>query len=123
VLEETTTPLYEAAGAKPLAAVYDEFEKQATGTPVDPRPYVGQYESVALAFRVVPHDDGIALRIRGKVRFYETDVLEESPPIPLLPTRDGHFTTGQGFVTFLNPGPDGRMQHMASRRRLHKRTA
>ena len=33
---------------------------------------------------------------------------------------DGHFTTGQEFVTFLNPGADGRMQHLASRRRLHK---
>jgi CubicO group peptidase (beta-lactamase class C family) len=122
VLGDITAPLYEAAGAKPLAAVYDELEKQATDTRVDPRPYVGQYESVALAFRVIPHDEGIAVRVRGKVRFYETDTLEESPPVPLRPTRDGHFTTGQGFVTFLNPGPDGRMQHLASRRRLHKRS-
>jgi CubicO group peptidase (beta-lactamase class C family) len=122
VLDDITVPLYEAAGAKPLAAEYDELEKQATDTRVDPRPYVGQYESVTLAFRVVPHEAGIALRVRGKVRFYETDRLEESPPIPLRPVRDGHFTTGQGFVTFLNPGPDGRMQHLASRRRLHKRS-
>jgi CubicO group peptidase (beta-lactamase class C family) len=122
VLEEITVPLYEDAGAKPLAAEYDELEKQATDTPLDPRPYIGQYESVALAFRVVPHEAGIALRVRGKVRFYETDRLEESPPLPLRPIRDGHFTTGQGFLTFLNPGADGRMQHAASRRRLHKRT-
>jgi len=40
-----------------------------------------------------------------------------------IPIRDGHFTTGQGFVTFLNPGSDGRMRHLASRRRLHKRSA
>jgi hypothetical protein len=105
-----------------LAVEYDELEKQATDTRVDPRPYVGQYESVALVFRVIPHQEGIALRVRGKVRFYETDTLEESPPVPLRPIRDGHFTTGQGFVTFLNPGADGRMQHLASRRRLHKRS-
>jgi CubicO group peptidase (beta-lactamase class C family) len=123
VIDEITTPLYEDAGAKTLAAAYDELEKQATDAPVDPRAYVGEYESVTLAFRVVPHEKGIALRIRGKVRFYETDRLEESPPLPLRPIRDGHFTTGQGFVTFLNPGADGRMQHLASRRRLHKRTA
>ena len=81
-----------------------------------------QYESVALVFRVIPHEQGIALQVRGKVRFYETDTLEESPPVPLRPIRDGHFTTGQGFITFLNPGADGRMQHLASRRRLHKRS-
>ena len=87
-----------------------------------PRPYVGEYESVTLVIRVIPHEEGIALRVRGKLRFYETDILEESPPLPLRPIRDGHFTTGQGFVTFLNPGADGRMQHLASRRRLHKRS-
>jgi CubicO group peptidase (beta-lactamase class C family) len=122
VVDEITAPLYEAAGAKPLGADYGELEKQATDTHVDPRPYVGQYESVALVFRVIPHEEGIALRVRGKVRFYDTDRLEESPPVPLRPIRDGHFTTGQGFVTFLNPGADGRMQHLASRRRLHKRS-
>jgi len=122
VADEITAPLYEAAGAKPLGAVYDELEKQATDARVDPRPYVGQFECVTLAFRVVPYEDGIALRVRGKVRFYETDTLEESAPVPLRPIRDGHFTTGQGFVTFLNPGADGRMQHVASRRRLFKRS-
>jgi hypothetical protein len=71
---------------------------------------------------VVPYDDGIALRLRGKVRFYETDVLEESPPMPLRPIRDGLFTTGQGFVTYLNPGADGQAQHLAARRRLYRRT-
>jgi CubicO group peptidase (beta-lactamase class C family) len=120
--DEITAPVYEAAGAKALGADYDELEKQATDTHVDPRPYVGEYESVTLAIRVIPHEQGIALRVRGKVRFYETDILEESPPLPLRPIRNGHFTTGQGFVTFLNPGADGRMQHLASRRRLHKRS-
>jgi hypothetical protein len=123
VLDDITAPLYEAAGAKPLSAAYDELEKQATDTQVDPRPYVGQYESVAVVFRVIPQEKGIALQVRGKVRFSETDSLEESPPVPLRPIGDGHFTTGQGFVTFLNPGADGRMQHLASRRRLHKRSA
>ena len=120
--DEITAPLYEAAGAKALGADYDELEKQATDATVDPRPYVGQYESVTLVIRVIPREGGIALRVRGKVRFYETDMLEESPPLPLRPIRGGHFTTGQGFVTFLNPAADGRMQHLGSRRRLHKRT-
>jgi len=120
--DDIIEPLYEAAMAKPPGADYDELEKQATDTPVDPAPYVGDYESVTLVLRVIQHEKGIALRVRGKVRFYETDILEESPPLPLRPIRDGHFTTGQGFVTFLNPGADGRMQHMASRRRLHRRS-
>lgn len=86
-------------------------------------PYVGEYESVALVIRVIPDEKGIALRVRRKVLFYDGDTLEESSPIPLRPIRDGHFTTGQGFVTFLNPAADGRMQHLASRRRLYRRSA
>jgi hypothetical protein len=35
--------------------------------------------------------------VRGKVRFYDTDTLEESRSLPLRPIRDGLFTTGQGF--------------------------
>jgi CubicO group peptidase (beta-lactamase class C family) len=128
VLDEITSPLFEAAGiagaAKPLGLGLDatELAKQATDTRVDPHPYVGQYESVALAFRVIPHREGIALRVRRKLLFYDGDTLEESPPSPLRPIRDRHFMTGQGFVTFLNPGADGRMQHLGSRRRLHKRS-
>ena len=56
------------------------------------------------------------------MRFYDTDVLDESPPDALRPAGGGHFVTSQGFITFLNPAADGRMQHLASRRRLHKRT-
>jgi hypothetical protein len=128
VLDEITAPLFEAAGiagaAKPLGLGLDaaELAKQATGTRVDPRAYVGQYESVALAFRVIPHEEGIALRVRLKLLFYDGDTLEESPPAPLRLIGDGHFVSAQGFVTFLNPGADGRMQHLGSRRRLHKRS-
>jgi hypothetical protein len=39
---------------------------------------------------VIPREEGIALRVRGKVRFYATAMLEESPPLPLRPIRDGH---------------------------------
>jgi CubicO group peptidase (beta-lactamase class C family) len=122
VVNDITAPLYEAAGAKSPGAAYQALEKQATDRPVDPHPYVGEYESIALAFRVIPHEEGIALRLRSKLLFYDGDTLEESPPLPLRPIRDGLFTTGQGFVTFLNPGADGRMQHLASRTRLHKRS-
>ena len=38
VVDDITGPLYEAAGAKTLAAEYDELEKQATATRVDPAP-------------------------------------------------------------------------------------
>jgi CubicO group peptidase (beta-lactamase class C family) len=122
VLDEITAPLYEAAGAKRFTAAPDDLAKHVTDTPVDPHAYVGQYESVALAFRVIPHEEGIALRVRPKLLYYDGDTLEESPPLPLRPIRDGHFMTGQGFVTFLNSGTDGRMQHLVSRRRLHKRS-
>lgn len=122
VVDDITAPLYEAAGAKGLLADIESLAKDATQTPVDPHPYVGEYESIALAYRVVRHEKGIALRIRGKMRFYDSDTLEESAPVPLRQVRDGHFTTGQGFITFLNPNRDGRMQHLGARRRLHKRS-
>ena len=75
-----------------------------------------------LVLRVIPYGDGIALRVRPKMRLYETDTLYESPPDPLRLIGDGHFWSGQRFVTFLNPGADGRMRHVASRLRLHKRS-
>jgi CubicO group peptidase (beta-lactamase class C family) len=123
VLNEITGPFYEAAGAKPFVAEADDLAKLATDAPVNPHPYVGEYQSVALAFRVIPQDEGIALRVRPKVLFYDGDTLEESPAVPLRPIRDGHFISRQGFVTFLNPSADGRMQHLVSRRRLHRRSA
>jgi CubicO group peptidase (beta-lactamase class C family) len=122
VLNELTAPFYEAAGAKPFGAEADDFAKRATDARVDPQPYVGQYESVTSAFRVIPHQEGIALRVRSKLLVYDGDTLEESSPNPLRPIRDGHFTTGHGFVTLLNPGADGRMQHLASLGRLYKRS-
>ena len=77
---------------------------------------------MALALRVIPDQEGIALRVRRKLLYYDGDTLDESPPVPLRPIQGGHFMSGQGFVTFLNPGADGRMQHLGSRRRLHKRS-
>jgi hypothetical protein len=69
VVDEITAPLYEAAGAKPFGADAVDLERQATDARVDPHPYVGQYESVALVFRVLPREGGIALRVRPKLRF------------------------------------------------------
>lgn len=123
VANDITAPLYQAANAKPFQADALELEKHATETRVDPSPYVGQYENVALVFRVIPHENGIAVRERLKMRFYDTDTLEESPPDQLRPMGRGHFTSERRFVTFLNPDASGRMQHLASRLRLHKRTA
>jgi CubicO group peptidase (beta-lactamase class C family) len=122
VLNDISAPLYEAAAAKPFGADAVELARQATDTAVDPRPYVGQYESVAMVFRVVQHEEGIALRVRPKIRFYDSDTLDESPPVPLRPIRNGHFLAmGRGFFTFLNSSADGRMQHLASGLRLYKR--
>jgi CubicO group peptidase (beta-lactamase class C family) len=122
VVGDITAPLYRAAGAKPFQTDALELEKRATDTRVNTYPYVGEYEGVALAFRVVPHQDGIALRERAKMRLYETDALQESPPDPLRPMGEGHFTSTRRFVTFLNPDANGRMQHLASRLRLYKRS-
>lgn len=100
-----------------------ELAKQATDDPVDPAPYVGTYESVASATRIIPHGKGIAARARQKFKIYDVGSTEETPPLPLRPIRDGHFAMGQAVVTFLNPDANGRMQHLASGGRLVKRTA
>jgi hypothetical protein len=56
------------------------------------------------------------------VRRYLDSNLHKRRRFPLRSIRDGHFIGEQGFVTFLNPGPDGRMQHLVSRRRLYNRS-
>ncbi len=123
VVGDITAPLYRAAGAKPFQADAPDLIQRATETRVNSAPYVGEYENVTLVLRVIPYGDGIALRVRPKMRLYETDTLDESQPDPLRLIGEGHFWSGQRFVTFLNPSADGRMQHVASRLRLHKRTA
>jgi CubicO group peptidase (beta-lactamase class C family) len=123
VVNDTLAPLYDEAGATAFGADAAELARQAADRPVDPQAYVGHYDSVAFAYRVIPHENGIAVQTRLKIRYYDTDTLEESPPVPLLPIRDGHFfVTRGGFFTFLNPGADGRMQHLATGFRLHKRS-
>lgn len=123
VLNDITAPLYEAADATPFGADAGELARQATDAPVDPRAFVGHYESIALAHRVIPHENGIAIRTRRKMRFYDTDTLDESNAVPLRPIRNGHFLApGRGFFSFLNPSADGRMQHLATGLRLHPRS-
>ncbi|MEZ4587999.1 MAG: serine hydrolase domain-containing protein [Gemmatimonadales bacterium] len=120
-LNEISVPLFEAAGAEPLGLDAVALAKQATDDPVDPAPYAGSYETIASATRIVPHGNGIAARLRSKARYYDNISLEETPPVPLRPIRDGHFALGPSVVTFLNPDARGRMQHLASGGRLLKR--
>lgn len=122
VLTDLCAPLFAAAGADAPGADTERLVKEARNEPVDPKPYVGTFETVASATRVVPHENGIAARIRAKHRFYDSISLEESPPVPLRPIRDGHFAFGASVVTFLNPDRDGRMRHLATGGRLQKRT-
>ena len=122
VMNEIAEPVVAAAGGRLLGADAADLARQATDAPVDPRPYVGTYESIMALWRIVPHGNGIALRTRQKVRFYDSDSLEESPPVPLRPIRDHQFALGLGVMTFLNPRADARMEHLASGARLRRRT-
>jgi hypothetical protein len=93
VVDEITAPLYEAAGAKPFGADAVDLERQATDARVDPHPYVGQYESVALVFRVLPREGDRAagapqatiLRQRHTGRV----AANSAAPDPRRPLRDG----------------------------------
>jgi hypothetical protein len=86
--------------------------QQATDAPVDPAPYVGQYESIASIVRVVKQGNGIAQQMQNKFKYYETMSLEPSPLVPLRPIGRGRFAAGQGVVWFFDPDASGQMRLM-----------
>lgn len=118
VINEIAAPLLAGIGAEPLGSDATRLLKDATDAPVDPKPYLGRYESLATANRIVEHGNGIALRTRSKFKIYDQTSVEESPPVPLRPIREGHFAVGASVLTFLEPGPDGRMKYLALGGRL-----
>ena len=125
VINEIVSPILEAvARVKPLGSATAELVKQATDAPVDPGPYVGQYESIATVTRVIAQGNGIAFTSRSKFKFYDTTSLTEGPPLQLRPIRGGQFAAGTASVVgFVNPDGSGRMGHLATGGRLLKRVA
>lgn len=115
LIEEIATPILleaahiSAADLNPLHSLQD-LVRQATDAPVDPDPYVGQYDCVASTIRVVKHGNGIAQRTQNKFKYYETMSLEPSELVPLRPIGGGRFAAGGGVVWFLNPDASGKMQ-------------
>ncbi len=111
------------AGADLPGADVAALAQRATDAPVDPAPYAGQYENVAMVVRIIPHDRGVAITSRPKFKIYDTSSLEESPPAPLRPIDDGRFALGAGAVGFVNREPDGRYRHLAMGGRLIRRVS
>ena len=122
VVSELMAPVFEPFGMRMPSTVAAEMVKQATDRPVDPAPYIGTYESAAVVLRIVPSGPGLTLRSKSKFRVYDSTNLEESPPVPIRPIRDGHFVLGAGVISFVNPDSSGRMGHLATGGRLLKRT-
>jgi hypothetical protein len=123
VVTELMAPVFEPLGMRMPSAIAAEMVKQATDQPVDPAPYIGTYESAALAIRIVTNGTGLALRSQSKFRVYDSTNLEESPPVPIRPIQGGHFVLGTGVISFVNPDANGRMEHLATGGRLLKRTS
>ncbi|MFN0178321.1 MAG: serine hydrolase domain-containing protein [Gemmatimonadales bacterium] len=122
VVNAVASPVLEAtAKIPPLGSAAAALVKRATDAPVALEPYGGQYESAATVVRIVAHGTGIALTSRSKFTVYDTTSLTESPPVPLRPIDRGRFAFGSALLGFVNPGPDGRMGHLAMSGRLIKR--
>jgi CubicO group peptidase (beta-lactamase class C family) len=119
---DLAAPVLAAVGAQPFGAGTADLVKRATDDPVDPKPYAGTYESLATAVRVFPSGSGLSLASRAKVKFYDTTSLTEGPAAPLRPIGKGQFAVGASVIGFVNPGPDGKMGHLAMGGRLLKRT-
>ncbi len=115
VIEEMADPFLQeaahlSAGDLNPANLMRDLAKQATDAPVDPAPYVGQYESVSTILRVVKQGTGIAQQMQNKFKYYETMSLEPGPLVPLRPIGDGRFAAGGGVVWFMNPDATGKMR-------------
>ncbi len=124
VVNAIASPVLEAvAQIPPLGSATAELVKQATDAPVEPTPYAGQYESAATVVRVIPHGAGIGLTSRSKFMVYDNTNLKETPPVPLRPIGGGRFALGQAAIGFVNPLPDGRMEHLAMSGRLLRRVS
>lgn len=123
VINAVASPVLEAAARiTPLGKAIADLVGRATDAPVDPKPYLGQYESAATVVRIVPHGNGIGLTSRSKFMIYDVTSLTESPPAALRPIDQGRFALGPTALGFVNPRPDGRMGHLAMSGRLLKRT-
>ncbi len=119
---QIAAPVLEAAaGAKPFGAAAAELAKRATDQGVDPRPYVGTYENVSVAMRVIPQGNGIAVASRTKIKFYDTTSLDEGPAVPLRPIGNGLFSLGGAVLGFVNPEANGATRHIAMGGRLFRR--
>jgi CubicO group peptidase (beta-lactamase class C family) len=117
VIEEVAEPILQeaahlsAADLNPVNLMRG-LAQQATDAPVDPAPYVGQYESVATIVRVVEQGNGIAQQMQNKFKYYETMSLEPGPLVPFRPIGGGRFAAGAGVVWFFNPDASGKMRLM-----------
>jgi len=117
------SPVFETvAKMKPLGTAWTELLAKATDAPVDPQPYVGQYESILTTVRVVALGDGIGYVSRSKFAIYDTSVTKDPPAVPLRPIGGGRFSLGaSGVVGFVNPDASGKMGHLAVAGRLLRR--
>jgi CubicO group peptidase (beta-lactamase class C family) len=122
VTAELVRPLVESWGGRIASDVAADLVKQATDAPVDPAPYVGTYEGIATAVRIIPQGTGIALTTRSKFKIYDSTSLAETKPVVLRPIKDGQFALGTAVISFVNPDRAGKMGHIAMGGRLAKRT-
>jgi CubicO group peptidase (beta-lactamase class C family) len=115
VIEEISEPILQEAAHLSAADLnpgnlMKGLSQQATDAPVDPAPYVGQYESIATIVRVVKHGNGLAQQMQNKFKYYETMSLEPGPLVPLRPIGGARFAAGGGVLWFFDPDANGKMR-------------
>ena len=98
---------------------------------VDVARYAGRYENVAQVTEVVGMDGGgLGITTWAKFRFYDDTVLSPGAPLPIRPIGgdDFAYVDGEGnatpaVISFLDPGPDGRMTYLSSGARIVRRSS
>ena len=103
---------------------------------IDANKYVGVYENIMYRYRISRTRSGVELSKQAKFAEYDSISTEATPPARLIPLGDENFILEPDAETltglhdprgrifaFLNPGADGRMQHLGNFLRLYRRAS
>ncbi|MDP6971704.1 MAG: serine hydrolase domain-containing protein, partial [Pseudomonadales bacterium] len=126
IIEELMRPHLEEQGLSYFAdALKEADEKPDVDAPAG-ETFVGSYGNCSMTTEILAQDDGYAIRIKPKFKFYDSMSLDWSPSMPI------RFVADDVFVSALAMGPsgsvyrlvnfdNGKAGHLATGGRLYKR--
>jgi len=108
ILEELMRPRLLEQGLSYFADALKEADAMPEVGAPDPESFVGAYGNCSMTTEVLAHDDGYAVRIRPKFKFYDSMSLDWSPAVPI------RFVSDDTFVTALSIGPSGSVYRLVN---------